>query len=287
MPVTQRPELITLVSRSEIKDLGDSISTNLKIRHIQADLLDEWNLDKSVTHILQLAADGSENAYSQKASDDFVHFARRLIEWCETLSQKPVVFHISSGACFGYFPLTDTGASASQVKGATNNSKTESWPKANFVRGRLEAENLLTQAQNANKFDLRIARLYSFIGEHIREKIQYAVPSFISMAKDSGVIRLTGDPMTVRSYLSAHDMSTWIMATLKADIELPILSIGSCVPITMHDLAEFIAAHFSAKVMVDDQYTTGDFYVAENEQTKDLLKVDETISWQNALLDLF
>ena len=105
VPVSQRPELITLVSRSEIKDLADVVAMNLKIKHVQADLLDQWKFDRSVTHILQLAADGSENAYSQKASDDFVKFSLRLIEWCETLSHKPVVVHASSGACFGFFSL--------------------------------------------------------------------------------------------------------------------------------------------------------------------------------------
>ena len=262
--------------------MGDEIGLNLKIVHIQADLLDEWKFDRSVTHVLQLAADGSENAYSQKASDDFIMFTRRLIEWCDTLSQKPIVMHVSSGACFGYFPIISDGARSRR----TNVASDELWSKANFVEGRLEAERLLRQAREANKFNLQIARLYSFVGEHIREKIHYAVPSFISMAKTSGVIRLTGDPMTVRSYLSADDMSNWIVAALKSDQELPLLSIGSSIPVTMIDLAEFIAQQLSAKVIVDDRHKIGDVYIADNELTKDLLKVDETISWQQSLLDL-
>ena len=255
---------------------------NLKINYVQADLLDEWNFDRSVTHVLQLAADGSENAYSQKAADDFVIFARRLIEWCETLSHKPVVVHASSGACFGYFPLVSDG----ELSRRSNTAIDETWSKANFVEGRIQAERLLRQAGDANKFDLQIARLYSFIGEHIREKIHYAVPSFVSMAKTSGVIRLTGDPKTVRSYLSAYDMSTWIVGALKSDRELPLLSIGSSIAVTLIDLAEFVAKQLSAKVVVDDHYKIGDVYIADNQLTKDLLKVDETISWQQALLDL-
>ncbi len=282
MPLDQRPELISLASRSEILDLGDQVVANLKVRHIRADLLDKWSFDRSVTHILQLAADGSENAYSQKASDDFVLFTRRLIEWCETLLQPPVVVHASSGACFGHFPII----SDVRVGRQANSTRNGEWPKANFVEGRLEAERLLRQAQGDKKFDLQIARLYSFIGEHIREKIHYAVPSFISMAKSSGVVSLTGDPMTVRSYLSAHDMSAWIVAALQADQELPLLSIGSSVPVTMIDLAEFVAKQFSAKVIVSDHLKIGDVYIADNELTKDLLKVNETISWREALLDL-
>lgn len=282
MSLIQRPELVTLASRSEIRDLGDVNGSNLKINHVHADLLDKWSFDRSVTHVLQLAADGSENAYSQKASDDFVIFTRRLIEWCETLSQPPAVVHASSGACFGFVPVVPDMPASSQANSARN----EKWSKETFVEGRLEAERLLRQAQGDKKFDLQIARLYSFIGEHIREKIHYAVPSFISMAKSSGVVSLTGDPMTVRSYLSAHDMSAWIIAALQSVQELPLLSIGSSVPVTMIDLAEFVAKQFSAKVIVNDHQKIGDVYIADNELTKDLLKVDETISWQEALLDL-
>jgi hypothetical protein len=54
----------------------------------------------------------------------------------------------------------------------------------------------------------------------------------------------------------------------------------------MIDLAEFVAQQFLAKVIVNDHYKSGDVYVADNELTKDLLQVNETISWQEALLDL-
>jgi hypothetical protein len=81
-------------------------------------------------------------------------------------------------------------------------------------------------------------------------------------------------------------MASWIVATLQSDQELALLSIGSSVPVTMIDLAEFVAKQFSAKVIVNDQNKIGDLYIADNELTKDLLKVDETISWQEALLDL-
>ena len=254
----------------------------LKIHHVRADLLDKWNFDRSVTHVLQLAADGSEHSYSRRASDDFVMFTRRLIEWMDSLSQMPVVMHVSSGACFGYFPLNADG-----VKSFPSNiGLSKSWSKASFVEGRLEAERLLRQACAELKFDLRVARLYSFIGKHIKGKIQYAAPSFISMAKNSGSIRLMGDPMTIRSYLSAHDMSEWIFSALRTDQELPLLSIGSSIPVRMIDLAEFIAEQFSARVVLNDQYEAGDVYIADNARTRDLLKVDETISWRQAILDL-
>ena len=269
IPKDQRPESITLVSRTAIVDLDKQVMNDLNLKYVQADLLNEWSFDSSFTHVLQLAADGSELAYSEKAAEDFVKFTQRLIEWCETLASKPVVVHASSGACFGYFPL------------GSSNDSAKNWSKLRFVEGRLEAEHLL---QSANRRE--ISRLFSFIGSHIRGKIHYAVPSFISMAKTSGIIRLTGDPMTVRSYLSALEMSQWIVAALNANSGLPLLSIGSSVPVRMLELAEFVAEQFSAKVEVESHEITGDRYVADNQITKTALGVDEAISWKRAIVEL-
>ena len=274
IPKDQRPESITLVSRTVIVDLDKQVMNDLNLKYVQADLLNEWSFDSSFTHVLQLAADGSELAYSEKAAEDFVKFTQRLIEWCETLASKPVVVHASSGACFGYFPL------------GSSNDSAKNWSKLRFVEGRLEAEHLLQSANRREIFDLRIARLFSFIGSHIRGKIHYAVPSFISMAKTSGIIRLTGDPMTVRSYLSALEMSQWIVAALNANSGLPLLSIGSSVPVRMFDLAEFVAEQFSAKVEVESHEIAGDRYVADNQITKTALGVDEAISWKRAIVEL-
>jgi nucleoside-diphosphate-sugar epimerase len=81
-------------------------------------------------------------------------------------------------------------------------------------------------------------------------------------------------------------MSWWIFSALRTDQELPLLSIGSSIPVRMIDLAEFIAEQFSARVVLNDQHEIGDVYIADNARTRDLLKVDETISWQQAILDL-
>lgn len=251
-----------------------AVAQKLRLKYVRADLLDEWIFDKSITHVLQLVADGSQNAYSQNALSDFIKFSQRLIQWCEKMPSKPVVVHASSGACFGYFPLF------ADLK----NSKP--WEKANFVVGRLKVEQLLQGAHSSQIVDLRVARLFSFIGSHIRKKTQYAVASFISMAQESKTINLMGDPMTVRSYLSAHDMSTWIMAALQSRVGMPILSIGSSVPVTMIELAQFIAETHGAKVVSDKSPLVGDIYVADNAETKAILGVDETITWKKAILEL-
>lgn len=264
---------MTLVSRKPIIDIDGDVIAKLQIKNVLADLTKPWNFDQSVTHIIQLAADGSSNAYSQRAADDFVKICQRLIEWCESLETKPVVFHASSGACSGYFPLSKS------------HNDSELWSKAEFVEGRLTAERLLQDSDKHGVLDLRIARLYSFIGKHLSDKTHYAVPSFVSMAKTDHIIRLAGNPLTTRSYMSAQEMAHWIIAAVKLDTTQSMLTIGSSVPVTMIELAEFIAENFSAEVRIENPNAVGDRYVAENSLTKKILGVEETIHWRQSLLE--
>ena len=273
LPVIDRPESITLVSRKPITNIDTDVIDKLKIRNLVADLTRPWDIDRSITHVVQLVADGSSNAYSQGAAEDFVTLCQRLIEWCGSLETKPVVFHASSGACFGYFPLSETHVNS------------ESWSKAEFVMGRLTAERLLQESDERGTLDLRVARLYSFIGKHLSNKTHYAVPDFVSMAKLNRVIRLKGNPLTTRSYMSAQEMAHWIVTAVRLDTAPPILAIGSSVPVTMIELAEFVAENFSAEVCIENPNAVGDRYVADNSLTMRTLGVEETIHWKQSLLE--
>jgi nucleoside-diphosphate-sugar epimerase len=163
--------------------------------------------------------------------------------------------------------------------------ESESWLKSEFVEGRLAAERLLQDSDKQGVIDLRIARLYSFIGRHLSEKTHYAVPSFVSMAKMNRVIRLSGNPLTTRSYMSAQEMAHWIITAVMLDTKPSILAIGSSIPVTMIELAEFVADNFSADVRIENPNAVGDRYVADNSLTKKILGVNETISWRQSLLE--
>lgn len=273
LPTTERPESVTLVSRTPISGIDSDAMTKLQIKFVLADLTQPWNLDRSATHILQLAADGSSSAYSKQAAVDFVQISRGLIEWCKTFEFKPVVCHASSGACFGYFPLV------------APKSDSKAWTKGEFVEGRLRAESLLQDSDEQGFIDLRIARLYSFVGRHLSEKTHYAVPSFVSMAQANRQIRITGNPLTTRSYLSAQEMAHWLFKAINLNNKPPILAIGSSIPVTIIEVAEYIADIFSVEVQIENSDSIGDIYVADNSLTKKILGVDETIHWRQSLLE--
>jgi nucleoside-diphosphate-sugar epimerase len=262
LPLESRPREVALVTRGPKISVPRGLEFEKPLVHFQADLLQPWVFVFPATHVLHLAADGSAESYSQKAADSFVAMASHLAKWSSRL-ECPTVFHASSGACFD-------GPEVASLK-------------SDFVNSRLAAEGLLRQVGSEELIDLRIGRLFSFIGRHIYQKPQYAVPSFVRMAIEEKVISMQGNPSTTRSYLSANDMSEWIYKSFLPDLDDAILAIGSEKPVTMTELAEYIAGKTGSEVLFLNPFIDGDYYVADNQETRVRLQVEEKTPWQTSI----
>ncbi|MEI9907401.1 MAG: NAD(P)-dependent oxidoreductase [Actinomycetota bacterium] len=272
--LSDRPRRIGLVSHKQQTYVPAELAESTEIDHLRADLLEPWEMKFEATHILHLAADGSSSAYSDKASRDFVTMTKNMCEWAATL-QHPIVFHASSGACFGHVPLSEN-SSVSSGEGLSAKKKV-------FIENRLAAESVVNSYHQQGVIDLRVGRLYSFIGSHLREKPHYAVPHFVQMALHNRKIEISGNPRTTRSYLSAEDMSDWIYRALNPKVSSEILSIGSEVPVTLGEVATFVADKTNSEIIYLDPLREGDYYVASNGLTRDRLGVEERTSWQTSL----
>ena len=274
MPEGQRPSAITIVTRREFPNVEKFIEQGLKINSVIADLTETWNFNRDFSHVIQLAADGSMTAYSEVSSREFVKISEQLIQWCQLSKNSIEVFHASSGACFGYQALDRSQPSSIE------------WNKKKFVNGRLQAERILKNAQDDGILNLRVGRLYSFLGRHIATKVQYAAPSFVTMAKRDGVVRIMGSPATVRSYLDASDMADWILKSLIETKCKNPLAIGSSTEVTILELAHEIARQIGVGVEVESTLSQPDRYVADNEETMATLGVRETKTWKESILEL-
>lgn len=282
LPADNLPLKVCVVSRDgkfpEIK----SLELKTEVSFIAADLEQPWEFSFFATHIAHFAADGSVNAYSADASEKFLRITRNLENWSVRLN-CPTIFLASSGACFGYVPLN----SEVQIlgRGANNFSSgmKTSEKKTQFIQSRIHAEESLLMLESLGEIDLRIGRLFSFIGNSLFNKPLYAVNSFINMALSSSRIEVLGDPGTIRSYLSEYDMANWIFKSLCQKINSKYLVIGSANPVTILELANEVGVQTGTKVHLPKTFEPGDVYVANSLETQKLLNVTETISWQDAL----
>lgn len=265
------PHELLLVTR---QGLDFDVPENLKgiTTILNQDLTQQWIFDREVSHVINLAADGSKYPYSDTANNTFTSIVNNLVLWVSTLRKPVRVFHASTGACAGFRPLND--------------SNSPSNPKSSFAQNRLEAEWLLKNASSNIGFELSIGRLFSFSGVHLLEKGQYAIVDFIKSAIATNAIEILGDPNTVRSYLHQDAMAIWILQALVSKQPYTNLEIGSSEIVTIRELAEFIAQETSASISYSRTSPHGDIYFPNNQETKDKLGVNEGMSWRVAVEEM-
>ena len=272
-PPEFHPSKLILITNSRKNLNADIREVNNEI--LLSDLSQPWNFDFECDYLINLAADGSSNAYSSEASELFVRISNNMISW---LKRKESVrfFHASSGACEG------VKFGKNQVIPEDERELFEN-KKQNLIDSRLKVEDTILQNLSTSSIDGNIGRLFSFIGPRIISKEQYAVSSFLAQARRDKLIRVFGNPNTVRSYLSADDLSSWIYKSIQLDSKPPIMNFGSQIPVKIGDLARYVANKTNSSVELLSPDLPADIYVSDNRQTLDLLKVTEGIRWQEQI----
>lgn len=268
LPVQNRPKELYLANRRPLVDRKFNQFGDTKIHQIQADLELPWNFHFRVSHILNLAADGSSTSYSIESARSFTNIGKNLAEWVKHIRPK-VLVHASSGACFGLKPIEGNSDILQD--------------KSKFISSRLQSEELITNS--CKEVDVRsvIARLFTFIGPQLLSKKQYAVSSFINNAVNGGVINVKGNKHTVRSYMHESTMSAWLYQCLINSNAKHIVSVGSSDPVTIKELTEFISNLTGAVINYMHPNASGDQYVAINAEEKRLLALTEGVNWQQSV----
>ncbi len=265
------PREIVLVTRNGLTyKIPESLLPLSRI--IEQDLLTDWQFEANPTHIINLAADGSRSPYSQKSSDSYVLLNRNFMDWLSRQEKEMKIFHASTGACYGYKPLMPESKSVDTKK--------------IFIQSRIKVEDILVEHCSRQNFPISIGRLFSFTGNNLLSKNQYAVTTFIKSAVSENRIKVLGDPLTLRSYLHQDSMSEWILTALAASQRNSCYQIGSNEAVTIGQLAEFIAQETGAEIDYSEAPSSGDIYIPDNTETRIKLGVEEGKSWKEAVIEM-
>jgi nucleoside-diphosphate-sugar epimerase len=185
---------------------------------------------------------------------------------------QPKVFHASSGACFGCKSLNRQDP----IEGS----------KAEFISSRIDVENLLINDSELTGFELSVARLFTFSGNLLLKKNHYAITDFIKSGIGTGTVQVTGNPETVRSYMHQAAMAEWILQALVSPESERDLQIGSSEPVTIGELAEFIAEQTGATVDYVPNAQPKDVYLPNNEKTRTKLGLNEGLNWKLSVQEM-
>jgi nucleoside-diphosphate-sugar epimerase len=269
-PTEYLPMKLTLVTRGGVNySIEQRLSKRTKL--YSQDLCLPWNLPGEFSHLINLAADGTRDPYSDNACSQFEVISENLVRWIERSNTRVKVFHASSGACFDYRPI-NTGSN--QINS-----------KKSFIQNRIKVEESLSKYAERLDFSLTIGRLFTFSGKNILKNSKYALSDFILSAVKNGLISVNGNPLTQRSYLHQDSMSEWI---LRATTAMPdfILQIGSTEAVTILQLAEYISQKTGAEVEFSKEPSGGDIYIPDNTDTRIKLGVKEGKNWKEAVLEM-
>lgn len=268
--VAEIQDLLLLVNHTKpdtslVEEIGRQTSLTIQ----QHDLTTEWTIDFPATHILNLAADGHTSPYSETSNTLYESINSHLRKWSERTSVKKII-HVSSGIC-DYLEY----APHSQI--LKNNNKLR------FAETRIQVEkDLLKNAVERNQ-QLAILRLYSFVGPSLLRYNNYAVSQFISSALREKIIRIAGNPLTQRSYLHEDEMGKVVAKSVLDENMVGHYSLGSKEPVTMIDLARFIANLTGADVHTVGQQVPIDNYTPHEWPMSLLPREGSRISWRDSV----
>ena len=266
-------ELIYILSKK--KKINKENTNNLVIESINKNLLDIKKLP-NVKYIIYLAK--LKNSIQDiKAAKNFVKILNK-----KDLKEKTHFLYVSSGAIYGQTSkkkLINENYLLKEKRKKFLNSQKEDYSYA-----KIKCENIFLNCNVAN-IDVRIARCFTFTGEHLIDN-KFAIVEFIKSILNKKKITLKSNYNVYRSYMHAKEMSRWLInILLKNNIRYQIFNVGSEDKIELRKLTKLLALRFD--IFLKNKKKTKkkiDFYVPSVLRYKRVFKFKKKQSSLEAIL---
>lgn len=184
-----------------------------------------------------------------------VEGTRRILEWAKHM-QVPNVLFLSSGVA----AFRDTP----------------------YGRAKRQSEFLAEHY----KIRMKVARIFSVVGEEMPLNGQYALGKFIGQALEFGEVRLYGGS-SVRSYLHVDDCAEWLCAVMdRGEPHVPY-EVGGEEAIYIRDLAHKVGSLLNVPVVEVPGDKAASIYVPRSAETQMKLNVKQTISLEESIMRTF
>jgi nucleoside-diphosphate-sugar epimerase len=213
--------------------------------------------------------------------DDCYLGTRRVLDFSLACSAE-TVFLLSSGAVYG------KSEREFQTFSESTHSRLDTLSvSSSYGEGKRVSELLCACYADEYGFDLKIARLFAFVGPHLALDGPFAIGNFVrdALAKTDVVIR--GDGTPVRSYLDSKDMTVWLLSILAEGKSGDVFNVGGAQAISIFELANLVVqiAQSTAKVRVlsDRSSNNPEWYVPDVSKVKTQLSVGESESLSSSI----
>lgn len=213
--------------------------------------------------------------------DTIIEGTRRVLEFSASCGARRFLL-TSSGAVYGKQP-----SNLPHIKETWTCTPNTMSPDSAYAEGKRVAELLCAIYARQYGLETMIARCFAFVGPYLPLDAHFAAGNFVRDQLAGGPINVQGDGTTVRSYLYAADLMTWLWTILFRGEPCHPYNVGSDEAISIKDLAHTVADLVpGTRVQVAQEAAPGadaDRYVPCVNRAKTELNLAQTVSLRDAL----
>jgi nucleoside-diphosphate-sugar epimerase len=213
--------------------------------------------DGDFKYVIHAAMDMKQSNESKLFTESLAG-STRLAQFCAGVGTQKVLL-ISSGAVYGPQPPELRHVSEDyNGYGDTDSLLT------GYAVSKRAAEWIFRNDPLLQKINVTIARCYAFAGPHLPLDGKYALSHFISSLLEGKPIKINGDGRSLRSYLYASDLTTWLWRILFSGKDKSAYNVGSDREISIAELASQLIAIADADPESDSRSKNQSFSIAGN-----------------------
>jgi len=247
----KKKKQIIIFSRKADKFKLKNNNKNLSIKKIKGNILNTKTLPKANLVIYC--------ALLKKYKDDI----KAINNFC-VLSKKyynnSKILYVSSGAVYGVLPKNITRVKEDYY--SNNKIKFKNYKQKYLIAKKAnekQIQNLGSQGLNVS-----IARCFTFVGEFLSKKSNFAIVNFINCIIRKKKIFLQAKHKVVRSYLYSDDLAFFLLKILNiASPQCPIFNCGSDNAISLNYLSKLLSNKYNIELKITkfDNKKNIDLYV--------------------------
>jgi nucleoside-diphosphate-sugar epimerase len=192
---------------------------------------------ESFSHVIHGAASADAALYAREPLDmldTIVQGTRRALE--SAAQNGSAVLLVSSGAVYGRQPVE-----VSNVREDFAGAPDPLDPGQVYAEGKRTAELMGAVYAGQNGLDVKIARLFAFVGPYLPLDRHLAVGNFIRDRLAGGPVAIAGDGTPLRSYLYGADLAVWLWTILVRAASCRPYNVGSDRAVSISEVAHTVA----------------------------------------------
>lgn len=189
---------------------------------------------RTFDHVIHAATESGPRVAADPAYHllQTIHSTESLLR-CARACRAEAFLLLSSGAVYGSQPA-DLETLPEGFGGAPDPLD----PASAYGQSKRIAEQLCSLCGREEGLKVKVARIFSFVGEYVPLDAQLAVGNFLRDALERDCIQLEGSGHPLRSYLYGDDLGLWLLRILTAGRPGVAYNVGSDAALSLVELAE-------------------------------------------------